>query len=121
MTAIEIKGIRINLPADITSSAIIGASGHTYLVHVDSDGTRWVDMLVNDCESILLNSEPSCAPWRDANPGAFQRFGGEVRKPEVGIHVASALAARSAAAPRHPLDIGGQVRDTLRAMGRWPR
>jgi hypothetical protein len=117
MTAIEIKGIRIDLPSDITSSHHVGPSGHAYLVHVDSDGARWIDMSTQDCESILLNSSPSCAPWRAANPVQFQRLGGQVQKLDVGICIAAYRGALEATRPRHPLDRGGILNDTLREMG----
>jgi hypothetical protein len=109
-----IKGIRINLPPDITATHVVGASGHSYLVHVDSDGTHWVDMSVKDCESLLLNAAPSAAPWRSANPGPFQRLGGQVAKPEVGICIAAHLRALEESRPLHPKDIRG----TLRELGR---
>jgi hypothetical protein len=114
------EGVRINLPPNITATTIIGPSGEPYLVHVDADGTRWIDMSLKDCESMLPNADPSCASWRSANPAAFQRVGGEVRKPEVGINIARYMAAHTAPAPRSPFDKGGQVNDTMR-MRRRPR
>jgi hypothetical protein len=114
MTTIKIEGIRINLPPDITSTHVVGASGHSYLVHVDSDGTYWVDMSVEDCESLLLNSAPAAAPWRASNWVPFQQLGGQVQKPEVGIRIADVLQAVEDSRPLHPKDIRG----TLRELGR---
>jgi hypothetical protein len=114
--------MRMNLPADhATVSHIVGMSGKPYLVRIDSDGTRWCTMLQKDCEALLTSSQPSNAPWRDANPALFQRFGGKVSKPEVGINIARYMAAHTAPAPRSPFDKGGQVNDTLRTMGHMRR
>ena len=117
MTEIKIEGVRINLPPDITASHIIGPSGEPYLVHVDADGTRWIDMSLKDCESMLPNADPSCAPWRSANASVFRRLGGEVRKPEPGIRIADRLAARDVGL-RDPRDLGGISNDTLKLMRR---
>jgi hypothetical protein len=116
MTEIKIEGVRINLPPDITASHIIGPSGEPYLVHVDADGTRWIDMSLKDCESMLPNADPSCASWRSANPAAFQRVGGEVKKPEVGVRIADRLHVARAAAARDPADLGGISRDTMQII-----
>jgi hypothetical protein len=114
---IKIDGIRVNVPACITASHVITPGGAERLVHFDADGTRWCDMPPKDAEALLTSSEPSCAPWRDANPAMFQRFGGQVRKPEPGIRIADRLAARDVGL-RDPRDLGGISNDTLRLTGR---
>jgi hypothetical protein len=112
--------IRMNLPASNTATHIVGPSGTEYMVRVDGDGVRWVNMRQKDAEAILLSSESSCAAWRSANASVFQRLGGEVRKPEPGIRIADRLAARDVGL-RDPRDLGGITSDTLRLMRRRTR
>jgi hypothetical protein len=109
--------IRMNLPASNTASHIVGMSGTPYLVRADADGVRWCTMLLKDAEAVLLNSDPSCAPWRSANPSMFQRVGGEVKKPEPGVRVADLHVARDAAL-RDPQDRFGSANEILRQLGR---
>jgi hypothetical protein len=115
MTEIKIEGVRINLPPDITASHIIGPSGHSYQVNTDADGVRWIDMTVKDCEAMLPSAAPHIAPWRTANPTAFQRVGGQVKKPEPGVRIADRLHAGDMA-PRDPRDLGGISADTMRII-----
>ena len=117
ITDIEIKGTVLVVPPDIRSSHVSGAvSGRAYLAHINKAGDRWIDAIdQRDVEVWMTNSNPSNQTWRDANPGLFLRFGGEVKKPEPGIRIADRLTARDVGL-RDPRDLGGISRDTMQII-----
>jgi hypothetical protein len=76
---------------------------------------------VETVKPLLESGLPCSLPWRELNQHLLGGVLGPPEKVEPGICIAAALREQYEAAPRHPLDIGGQIHDTLRAMGRWPR
>jgi hypothetical protein len=106
-------GICLNVPDE--SSIVTVASGEAFAVEIE-DGRRVAYLRPDDARRLLNSGLPCCVPWREANPPALAERLGAPSKPEPGIHIASALAAKYSPAPRDIADRGGMIHDTLGAM-----
>jgi hypothetical protein len=107
--------VKVIIPTD--ASHVYAISGAVYMVEVE-DGARVTYMAANDAFE-LINSPLNLA-FLEANAALREslraRFGN--RTAPTGMRMRDLIAAAEDARPRHWDDRGGQVNDTLRAMGR---
>jgi hypothetical protein len=110
----------VQVPHAEWPSMVIGASGENCMVETDDNGARVIQMTPTDAHILIGSPMPGNLPWRAANEALLRQLG-PLPKLEPGIHIASALAARYAPAPRDIADRGGITNDTLRQLGRLPQ
>jgi hypothetical protein len=111
--------LKVYVPGE--TSVVTDVNGVAHVVDIDADGRRFVMLTVETVKPFLESGLVCSLPWRELNPSLLNGALGPVEKPQPGINIARYMAARTAPAPRSPLDKGGQVNDTLRAMGQMMR
>src|SRR5262245_61242070 len=105
--------VTITVPGDC--SVVQTPDGHMHTVAVDAAGRRTVTISAAHAR-VMLNSGLECSlAWKAVNAELAARLG-PMPKLEPGVRVADLLQAAADAAPRDPRDVGGMVRDTLRAV-----
>jgi hypothetical protein len=107
--------IKVFTPGE--TSVVTDMKGHPHYVDIDADGRRYAMLPVETVKQFLESGLPCSLPWRELNQHLIGGVLGPPEKVEVGICIADALRAVDATRPRHPLDRGGIINDTLREMG----
>ena len=119
MTTKEIPTGHVCVVVPNDSSVITTPDGEPHVVEIDAQWRRVVWISAEHARALLNSGLPCSLPWKEVNAQLAANLG--VQKVEPGICIAAALRAQYEAAPRHWSDRGGQLHDSLRAVGRWPK